>query len=703
MFFIKTFAMLSIFDIKKHWIENADFMAVEIPAVIGNEELKDGKQYQIFDHNRPKEQKIVANYYSATKSNIDKAVEIALHDNSWRTLSSEQRIEIIQRLPAEMQKNYNKLVGSVMVNTGKLPHLIEGEIRKVTEFVSFYTESYNKLIEQAQSEVEIKAKGVGLVISPWNYPIALPGGSIIASLIAGNNVIFKPSNLSVLGSYAFAECFWSIGIPRSALQFLPIEDRETSEYLTKKIGINYIFFVGSTQVALSIIKNRPNVYIAAETGGKNVMMVTKTADKDQVIKDIIQSCFMNAGQVCSSTSIVVMVKEVYNDKEFMSKLANSVKNIRVAHAWDETSQMCAIIRKPTGDTLFGLVSLEDGEEWLVKPEQLDDTGILWSPGIRIGTKFGNKAHLTEFFAPTIAIMPVSDVDEGIEIANSTGYGLTSAIQSTDKLEQNKWIKNVKAGTISINKDTTLCSKVKAQPFGGFGKSAFGSGIKVGGYNYITQFLTYQDKNPKICDIHDIKDHNASCIIELAQNKDLEDFVVAAKSYLRWHKDYFSKEIDYGIIPNMQNITKFVKTKKIAVRIVESDDIQNAFARIFAAKLCSEEVYVSFDDVAFEIGAYSFHSSAKNTKSFKELLDEKYDLKGLFNDTNIVIELEKIESFIKKIDSFNRIRYSNINAVEKGVFEAASINGKYVITSDVLSFGRLELLNYLQEQTIVICN
>ncbi len=693
--------MSLVSDTKKYWIENNAFKPIEIPVVLGNKDVMENKKYSIYIHNDLNE-KVVATYYSANEDAIDEAIKIANLDSTWSDFSDQERIEIIKKLPAEMQKNYQKLVGSVMANTGKLSYLVEGEIRKINEFVDFYIESYLKLKQQAENEIEIKAKGVGLVISPWNYPISLPGGSILASLICGNNVIFKPSNLSVLGSYAFAECFWAIGVPKSALQFLPIEDRATSEYLTKNPKIDYIFFVGSTHVALSIIANRPDVYMAAETGGKNVMMVTKTANKDQVIKDIIQSCFMNAGQVCSSTSIVAMVFELYNDKAFMQKIADAVKDVCVDYCWNENSKICAVVRKPTGDTLFGLTQLEEGEKWLLEPKQLDNSGVLWSPGIRMGTKFGGKAHLTEFFAPTITIMPVKDVKEGIEIANATGYGLTSSIQSQDKAEQQKWVQEVLAGTIAVNKDTTLCSKVKAQPFGGFGKSAFGSGIKVGGYNYITQFLKYKDKNTKICDISDIKTWQADCIRKIEKNCDMPDFIIAAKSYLRWYEDYFSKEIDYGLIPNSQNILKFVKIKKIAIRIVESDDIQNALARIFAAILCAEEVYISFDDVAFEICDYNIHALSKSDKThIKQIINEKFNLHGLLDAENIVVISENLSSWIRKIDNFNRIRYSGMGAVEIGVFEAAAINGKYVATAEVLSYGRLELLHYLQEQTIVI--
>ena len=622
-----------------------------------------GKKYQIFDHNKLSEKIVVASYISPDKNSIDYAIKIAQNNNEWSLLSDENRIEIIKKLPLEIDKNSKRIIELVMLNTGKLPSLVEGEIKKVKEFVDFYIESFLKLKEQTGNEVEICAKGVGLVISPWNYPFALPGGSILSSLIAGNNVLFKPSNLSILGSYVLAECFWNVGVPKSALQFLPIEDNETSVYLTKKPEIDYIFFVGSTQVALNIIQNNPSVYIAAETGGKNVMMVTKTVDKNRLIKDVIQSCFMNAGQVCSSTSLIAMVPEIYNDKLFLQELADAVSQIKVAHASDEESKMPALIKAPIGDTLWGLTELEDGEEWLLKPTKIDD--LLWTPGIRMGTKFGGRAHVTEFFAPTIAIMQVANVEEGVKVANATGYGLTSAIQSTDKNEQNIWLNRVKAGTISVNKDTTVCSKVKAQPFGGMGKSAFGSGIKVGGYNYITQFLKYTDKSIKRYDISD------PVINEMAHEN--EQFIVNAKNYNHWFNVYFSKEIDHGLIPNMVNILKFIKLDRIAVRLVESDSVCDMLSMIYAASLCSNKVYVSAE------------------KSVEKKLVDKS------------VIYENADDFIKQISGFSRIRYASKSSVENGVYDAAAKTGIYVATAPVLGFGRLELLHYLQEQTIVVNN
>ncbi len=664
--------MLSIENIQQMWFEK-DLEPVEIPVVLSDKNIIENRnKIQIFDHNQIDNKFLVANFYSATNQDIDDAIKNAKSDFAWAKLSDEERIKIIKKLPEELDKNYNRIVGGIMVNTGKLPQLVESEISKVKEFIAFYTESYLKLKEQNEDQVIIKAKGVGLVISPWNYPVALPGGSIIASLIAGNNVLFKPSNLSVLGSYLFAECFWNVGVPKSALQFLAIEDRLTSEYLTSKKEIDYVFFVGSTQVALNIIHNRPDVYMAAETGGKNVMMITKTANKEQVIKDIIKSCFMNAGQVCSSTSLITAVPEIYNDKDFLQKLADEVNNLYVAHASDQKSKMPALIRRPIGDTLWGLTELEEGESWLVKPKQLDDSATLWSPGIRIGTKFRGKAHLTEFFAPTIAIMQVANVEEGVKVTNETGYGLTSAIQTTDKNEQDIWLNGVKAGTISVNKDTTVCSKVKAQPFGGMGKSAFGSGIKVGGYNYITQFLKYENKNIKNYDSEEVEIKMIdSMSISKCDKNEIDKFMLYAKNYKHWYKTYFNIETDHKIIPDMINILKFVKTETMAVRLVANNSISDMLCMMYAAFYCSKKLIISADI------------------SVKEKL----------NDSNIIYE--DVDSFIKKINTFNRIRYADKNSVEKGVFEEAGKTGIYVANAPILGFGRLELLHYLQEQTIVI--
>lgn len=613
----------------------------------------------------------------ATIENID---EILIKNKTkWQEMTDEQRFAVLGKVAQKLREKRGDLIGLAAFNTGKIFSEADSEVTEAIDFCEYYVYSFAKFKQEFIDKLNISAKGTGLIISPWNFPIAIPAGGILSALATGNNVIFKPSNLSTLVGFMLCECMWDAGVPREALQFVNSVG-DVSKYLAAHKNIDFITFTGGTQTALDIIKNNPSVYMAAETGGKNVTVATQYCDRDQVIKNVLHSAFSNSGQKCSATSILALQTEIYNDDKFLSGLVDAAKSLKVGEPWDLSVKVGPLVREPTGDLLWALTELDEDESWLLKPVKINEK--TWTPGIKIGTKFGNKSHFTEFFGPVLSIMQFSHIDDAIKLVNASGYGLTSGLESLDEREQENWKNRIKAGNLYINR-TTTGALVMRQPFGGMGKSSFGCGIKAGGLNYVTQFINCEPIANIDIVCSDIMDIKLPEIIFINSIKN-EQFACVAKNYIRSYADYFNQEIDYANVLGQYNICRFVKTSKMAIRVQKGDDELSILARLLAAKLCVKNVTVSSDD---EMAATVYTIKNNNNLAF------------LFDGVKTIIEND--ESFAKSIINYKRIRYSGDN-VPQIVTEAAAEFGIYISKTKFVCEGRIELLQYLQEQSIS-CN
>ena len=646
-----------------------------VPAVINGKEIAPADQnHPIKDHNT--DDKIVGYFHGATVEEAREALTCASENNSWRDLPAQKRLEIIAKVVDNFKNRRGDLMGAIALETGKPFTESDPEITEAVDFGNFYSYSFLKMKGEL-ADVKYSAKKTVLVLSPWNFPLAIPAGGIFAGLIAGSNVIFKPSNFSTFVGYELAKCFWDAGVPRDVLQFIPSFNSAVAMEMTKSKLLEMIVFTGGTNTALSIINSNPMVKMIAETGGKNVTIVTRFADKDQAIKNVLQSAFSNSGQKCSATSILALEKEINEDEKFLHTLVDAVKSLTVDGAWNYKTKVNPLIRKPLADLEYALTQVEPHERWLLKPQCLNKNQTLWTPGLKIGTRMGDKSHMTEFFGPVLTIMKIDSLAQGIELVNRTGYGLTSALESLNDDEQLLWKNSIQAGNLYINRSSTG-AVVERQPFGGMNKSAFGIGIKAGGLNYIYQFFNFENtaqtvvsKNPEI------KNSNLKEIVQDLEKADKHAILPAFKNYVDAYNNFFIKEIDYQKIPGQANETRFLQLPNFAIRADASASIKDLALAILAAKLCAKEVFVSVEsgDISAEIEKISAAI-----------------LRG------VKVTVEKEEDFAQKIEKFKRVRFVSKNASTL-LKQKAAKSGMAVVDDAVIYQGRVELLNYLQEQSV----
>ncbi|MDQ6753431.1 MAG: aldehyde dehydrogenase family protein, partial [Actinomycetota bacterium] len=247
--------------------------------------------------------------------------------------------------------------------------------------------------------------------------------------------------------------------------------------------VDRVILTGGYETAELFRSFRPDLPLLAETSGKNAIIVTPSADFDLAAKDVAYSAFGHAGQKCSAASLVIMVGSVAKSPRFRNQLIDAVSSLKVGYPSDASTQMGPIIEPANGKLLDALTTLGEGESWLIKPEQLDESGKLWSPGVRSGVKRGSYFHRTEFFGPVLGIMTAATLEEAVVIQNEIDYGLTAGLHSLNPAELGYWMENIQAGNLYINRGITGAI-VRRQPFGGWKKSAVGAGTKAGGPNYL---------------------------------------------------------------------------------------------------------------------------------------------------------------------------------------------------------------------------
>jgi RHH-type proline utilization regulon transcriptional repressor/proline dehydrogenase/delta 1-pyrroline-5-carboxylate dehydrogenase len=258
------------------------------------------------------------------------------------------------------------------------------------------------------------------------------------------------------------------------LQLVTCEDELGSKLVADRRA-GRVVLTGATSTARLFARLRPGLPLAAETGGKNALVVSALADWDEAIKDALGSAFGHAGQKCSACSLLVCEAEVYDDPDFRRTLADAAASLPVGAAWDPRSVVTPLIRPPEGALLRALTSLGDGEQWLVAPQADRDNPRLWSPGVKLGVREGSESHVTELFGPVLSVMRAEDLDHALRIANATPYGLTAGLHSLDEREQARFMHQMQAGNL-----------VRRQPFGGYKASGVGPGAKAGGPNYVAQ-------------------------------------------------------------------------------------------------------------------------------------------------------------------------------------------------------------------------
>lgn len=675
-------------EIAHHW---KSYQAKPIPLGIGGKEIHANEEGIGHDpnasyHNEPlsggpvrNHVKPLYNYAKAHKQHIDEALRsLKEHEKSWGTTSVEHRSQLLARVAQKLRERRGELIGAMMIDGAKIVSESDPEVSEAIDFAEYYRRQMEKMA--LMKDIRWTPKGTVLVASPWNFPCAIPAGGISAALAAGNCVIFKPASDTVLVGWHLINAFWDAGIPKEVLQFVPCSGDGAGSDLIRDSRVNCVILTGGTATAKKFLKMRPNLDLAAETGGKNSMIITALSDRDLAIKDLIHSAFSNVGQKCSAASLAILEAEVYDDPHFLRSLRDATASLKVGPSWDLSTKINPLIHEARGELKRALTSLEEGEEWLLEPKQDPHHPCLWSPGIKLGVRPHSFTHMTELFGPVLGLMRADNLQHAIELANAVPYGLTSGLQSLDEREQVKWMDEIEAGNLYVNRATTGAI-VRRQPFGGCKASSIGGGSKAGGPNYLREFMRArqnglpQEKHP----VNEAVNNLTSFLDRMDLTAEqMGIWCSSCANYAYWWRR-MKQDRDPSKIVGQDNFFRYVPRKNMVLRIdLKSSPLD--VLRVCAAVLtCDAKVEISWSPL----------SAHRPEFDWLELIP------------TLPVRDESEDQFLNRIRNGEIERVRLVENASEALLDAASISATHIIDDPVLINGRLELLHYLREVSISI--
>ncbi|OKL46718.1 proline dehydrogenase family protein [Boudabousia marimammalium] len=626
----------------------------------------------------------------------------------WVARPIEERVEILHNVGLALAKHRGELIEVAGSEAGKTFDQGDVEVSEAVDFSHYYAESALKMVQETEG-AKFTPTNLTVVTPPWNFPLAIPAGGVLAALSAGSAVVFKPAAAAARCGAVLAEIMWEAGVPRDLLAFVSLGERALGKQLLTDQRVGRVVLTGGSETADLFRSWRSDLPLLAETSGKNAIVVTPSADLDLAVKDVVYSAFGHAGQKCSAASLVILVGSVGTSARFARQLVDAVNSLQVGYPWDPTSEMGPVIAPPTGKLKEGLTGkLGEGERWIVKPEQLDDSGKLWSPGVRSGVQPGSAYHLTEYFGPILGVMRAETLEQAVEWVNQVDYGLTSGIHSLDAEEINYWIDNVHAGNLYINRGTTGAI-VQRQPFGGWKRSAVGNGAKAGGPNYLYAFgnwapaPTEADSRPVDEVVNEaqrtVKVTALSELLDAARDQlSGEDLRALAAAYI---SDQRAWNTEFGVyhdptgIPTEKNVLRYVALP-VTVRLdgdnPKGEEAEGVFQMGAVAKLLRV------------IGA-GLRAGAPVTVSTALDLPER--VRHVLEVADVKVHVEDQEHWLRRVKSTDwgldgRIRL--INGAVKPVSDAAEGSIDLAIWADpVTEAGRVEMLPFVHEQAISFTN
>lgn len=616
---------------------------------------------------------------------LERAIQtVAARGRAWGELPGAERAAVLHRAGYALAANRDRLIEVMAAETGKTIAESDPEISEAIDFAHYYAERAREL-DHVQGAIFVPSR-LTVVTPPWNFPVAIPAGGVLSALAAGSGVIIKPAKLAQRSGAVMVEALWEAGVPRELLTLVDIGERELGRELVSHPAVDRVILTGAYETAQLFRSFRNDLPLLAETSGKNAIIVTPSADLDLAASDVVKSAFGHAGQKCSAASLVILVGSVAKSERFRRQLVDAAKSLRVGWPEQATSQMGPIVEPANGKLLHALTQLGIGEEWLVEPKQLDDTGRLWSPGIRTGVAPGSYFHLTEFFGPVLGVMHAKDLDEAIRLQNAVDYGLTAGLHSLDPDELATWFDRVEAGNLYVNRGITGAI-VQRQPFGGWKRSAVGAGAKAGGPNYLFglgEWLPQHGTSSSTLHLRGLEKRVAE-LIEASQSAlDYESFDVLRRSAL---SDELAWAEEYGVVKDVsgvgveRNLFRY-RSLPVTVRIGEQATLAEGL-RVIAAGLLAKS-------------ALSVSTAVELPKGVRTLLGAR-DIRVVRED-----DAAWLARAAKRGIATPRVRL--VGGGASALAEALGGTPDVAVWSHpVTPSGRVELLPFLHEQAISITN
>lgn len=466
------------------------------PIINGNEI----RGMQVIDSFDPSTGISMGKVYLGSLMDAEHAVEsIRKGSYRWERTPAETRAECLRKMAAAMRRRKFELAAIITLEEGKPWFEADADVAEAIDFCEYYAAEMVRLAAPLKTEdvpnednfYFYQPRGSVVVISPWNFPLAIACGMTVAALVTGNSTILKPARQSSIIAYELARIILESGVPSDAFAFLPSPGGQVGAFLASHKDVDMIAFTGSKEVGLDLIKMAGTVgegqrnvkKVIAEMGGKNAVIVDEDADVEAAVKGTLASAFGYAGQKCSACSRLIVVGNLY--EEFLSRLVAAAAKVPVGAAEDPATVLGPVIDEASQKRILGVIADAEKNIPVAFKGTCPSSGYFVPPVIFRDVPEDAFIWQEEIFGPLLSARKAASFDEGLDLANASAYALTGGVFSRNKVNLEKAKREFKVGNLYINRKITG-ALVCRQPFGGFRMSGIGS--KAGGIDYLLQFM-----------------------------------------------------------------------------------------------------------------------------------------------------------------------------------------------------------------------
>jgi 1-pyrroline-5-carboxylate dehydrogenase len=472
----------------------------EYPLVIGGEKVLAPDKFSTLNPSRPTE--VLGVFQKGNADLARRAVEVAAETfESWKTVPAVKRASYLFRAAAVMRRRRFELNATMILEVGKTWPEADADTAEAIDFLEFYA---REMLRYGADHPVVRNPGetgklvyiplgVGVVIPPWNFPLAILAGMTSAAVVTGNTVVLKPSSDSPLIAWRFMEVMQEVGLPAGVVNFVSGPGGAVGDTLVLHPKTRFVSFTGSKEVGIHINESAAKVQpgqiwlkrVVAEMGGKDGIIVDRGVDLDEAVEGTVASAFGFQGQKCSACSRVIVHRDVYD--RFLEKLVKKVNAITVGDAADPANQMGPVINRGAQETILSYIEkgIAEGGRLVAGGGTAGDEGFFLRPTVIADVLPRATISQEEIFGPVLAVIQANDFDDAMRIANNTEYGLTGAVYTKDRKKLERAEREFFVGNLYLNRKCTG-ALVGVHPFGGFNMS--GTDSKAGGRDYLLLFL-----------------------------------------------------------------------------------------------------------------------------------------------------------------------------------------------------------------------
>lgn len=471
------------------------YLGQDYPLVIGGERIT--TEDKIVSYNPANKEEVIGRVSKANQQLAEQAMQAAVEAfKTWKKVKPEFRADVLFKAATIIRRRKHEFSALLTKEAGKPWREADADTAEAIDFLEYY----GRQMLAIKDGVPVNSRpnefnrynyiplGVGIIISPWNFPLAIMAGTTVAAIVSGNTVLLKPASTTPIVAAKFVEVMEEAGLPKGVLNFVPGSGAEVGDYLVDHKDTRFISFTGSRDVGLRIFERSSKVNpgqmwmkrLIAEMGGKDTIVVDSEADLELAAQSIVAGAFGFSGQKCSACSRAVLVEDVYD--QVLNRVVELTNQLTQGNPEEQGTYMGPVIDNSAFKKIMEYVEIGKQEGKLMTGGEGDNSkGYFIKPTVIADLAPDARIMQEEIFGPVVGFTKAKNFTEAIEIANNTEYGLTGAVITNNRAHIEQAREDFHVGNLYFNRSCTGAI-VGYQPFGGFNMS--GTDSKAGGPDYL---------------------------------------------------------------------------------------------------------------------------------------------------------------------------------------------------------------------------